>query len=105
MTVMIDITWSPDSQQTEVSITVMQVRKAYKKSALQLHPDKALVQCRFSVKLGSQGLDLASRSEVGPSLPPEASHWQASKGFSFRLGSVPSRHFAQHCRLAVPAHS
>lgn len=43
----------------------MQVRKAYKKSALQLHPDKALAQCRFSVRLGDQGLELCSRSEVG----------------------------------------
>ena len=57
----------------------MQVRKAYKKSALQLHPDKALVQCRFSVKLGSQGLDLASRSEVEPSIPPDAIHQQWSR--------------------------
>ena len=57
----------------------MQVRKAYKKSALQLHPDKALAQCRYSVKLGSQGLDLASRSEVGSSTPPNGSHQQWSR--------------------------
>ena len=57
----------------------VQVRKAYNKSALQLHPDKALVQCRFSVKLGSQGLALASRSEVKPSTPPDAFHWQRHK--------------------------
>ena len=43
----------------------MQVRKAYKKSALQLHPDKALKECRFTVRLGNQGLELSSRSEVG----------------------------------------
>lgn len=42
----------------------MQVRRAYKKSALQLHPDKALTQCRFSLRLGDQGLELCSRSEV-----------------------------------------
>ena len=41
------------------------MRKAYKKSALQLHPDKALAQCRFSVRLSDQGLELYSRSEVG----------------------------------------
>ena len=67
------MTWITGSRQTAEIIMAVQVRKAYKKSALQLHPDKALVQCRFSVKLGSQGLDLASRSEVGPSIPPEAS--------------------------------
>ena len=41
------------------------MRKAYKKSALQLHPDKALKECRFTVRLGNQGLELSSRSEVG----------------------------------------
>ena len=68
--------WSIDSEQTEESAPAVQVRKAYKKSALQLHPDKALAQCRFSVKLGSQGLDLASRSEVEPFTPSDAFHQQ-----------------------------
>ena len=54
----------------------MQVRKAYNKSALQLHPDKALAQCPFSVKLGSQGLALACCLEVEASTPPDAFHWQ-----------------------------
>ena len=71
--------WITDSEQTEESALAVQVRKAYKKSALQLHPDKALAQCRFSVKLGSQGLDLASRSEVEPSTPPNIFHQQWSR--------------------------
>ena len=83
---MVDTISSTELKQTEQRILAVQVRKAYKKSALQLHPDKALVQCRFSVKLGSHGLDLASRSEVGPSIPPEASHRQTFRGPSFRLG-------------------
>ena len=68
--------WSADLEQTEESTPTVQVRKVYKKSALQLHPDKALAQCRFSVKLGSHGLDLASRSEVETSTLPDAFHQQ-----------------------------
>ena len=68
--------WRSESERTAEGVMALQVRKAYNKSTLQLHPDKALVQCRFSVKLGSQGLALASRSEVEPSTPPDALHWQ-----------------------------
>lgn len=40
------------------------MRRAYKKSALQLHPDKALVQCRFSDRLGPHGVQLLDTPQV-----------------------------------------
>lgn len=42
----------------------LQVRRAYKKSALQLHPDKALAQCRFSDRLGQHGVQLLDTPQV-----------------------------------------
>ncbi|EIE19931.1 hypothetical protein COCSUDRAFT_58168 [Coccomyxa subellipsoidea C-169] len=40
------------------------VRRAYKRSALQLHPDKALAQCRFSSRLGPHGVLLMDTPQV-----------------------------------------
>lgn len=40
------------------------MRRAYKRSALQLHPDKALTQCRFSSRLGIHGALLVDTAQV-----------------------------------------
>jgi hypothetical protein len=43
-----------------------QVRRAYKKAALALHPDKALAHCRFAHRMGPAGAKLAAVSQVRP---------------------------------------
>lgn len=43
-----------------------QVRRAYKRSALSHHPDKALAQCRFAVRLGSPGVAVVSAVQASP---------------------------------------
>lgn len=40
------------------------MRKAYKKSSLRFHPDKALVHCRFAASLGDSGTVMPDTSEV-----------------------------------------
>ena len=42
----------------------MQVRKAYKKSSLRFHPDKAMSHCKFAASLGPNGAALADFPEV-----------------------------------------
>ncbi len=37
-----------------------QVKRAYKRSALSHHPDKALAQCRFAARLGSLGVPVVA---------------------------------------------
>ena len=54
-----------DNYDSKVLVSAcVQVRRAYKKSALQLHPDKALAQCRFSDRLGPHGVQLLDTSQV-----------------------------------------
>ena len=44
--------------------TPAQARRAYKKAALALHPDKALAHCRFAPRMGVQGAKLADAAQV-----------------------------------------
>lgn len=50
----------------------LQVRKAYKKSSLRFHPDKAMTHCKFAFSLGPSGAALANSSEVESRVRDEA---------------------------------
>eukprot|EP00891_Asterochloris_glomerata_P007206 jgi/Astpho2/7206/fgenesh1_pg.00113_%23_41_t len=58
----------------ERGCTTEEVRKAYKKSSLRFHPDKALVHCRFAASLGDSGTVMPDTSEIQARVRSEA-HW------------------------------
>lgn len=53
--------------------TVLDVKKAYRMLALRFHPDKAIVTCKFSCRLGQSGVDYASYGEICQEVREEAS--------------------------------
>lgn len=54
-------------------IPTSQVRKAYKRLALQLHPDKSASMCRFTARFGRAGALVAAAEEVQCRLRERAS--------------------------------
>ncbi|KAK9838488.1 hypothetical protein WJX81_002562 [Elliptochloris bilobata] len=56
------------------SASAEEVRRAYKRSALSHHPDKALAQCRFAARLGSLGVPAASGLQARERVR-EAAEW------------------------------
>ena len=61
-----------DRQCDRLTMHVLQIRKAYKKSSLRFHPDKAITHCKFAFGLGSKGATLADRLEIETRVREEA---------------------------------
>ena len=72
------------------------MRRAYKRSALSHHPDKALAQCRFAVRLGSPGVAVVSAVQARPRTCAPACAW-SPRSWKRKVGCIPTLSCAWAC--------